>query len=71
MHAMLGQMDSILERTAFFNPSSPAGVKTRLHQLFYRARLDHEEVTLLRGMWSQISWSINDWRGRKRGNNES
>ena len=67
LHAMLGQMDAILERTAFFNPSSPAGVRNKLHQLFYRARPDQEEVALLRGMWTQIAWSINDWRGRKRG----
>jgi tRNA/rRNA methyltransferase len=68
LHAMLGQMDEILERIAFLNPSSPAGVRNKLHQLLGRARPDPEEVTLLRGMWTQIAWSINDWRGRKRGN---
>lgn len=67
MQAMLGQMDAILERTAFLNPRSPAGVRNRLHQLLVRARPDPDEVTLLRGMWTQIAWSINDWRGRKRG----
>lgn len=67
LHAMLGQMDRILERIAFLNPSSPAGVRNKLHQLLNRARPDQEEVALLRGMWTQIAWSINDWRGRKRG----
>ena len=67
LHAMLGQMDAILERIAFLNPSSPAGVRNKLHQLFHRARPDREEVALLRGMWTQLAWSINDWRGRKRG----
>jgi tRNA/rRNA methyltransferase len=71
LQAMLGQMDAILERIAFLNPSSPAGVRNKLHQLLGRARPDQEEVALLRGMWTQIAWSINDWRGRKRGNNES
>lgn len=70
LHAMLGQMDAILERTAFLNPSSPAGVRNKLHQLFVRTRPDQAEVALLRGMWTQIAWSINDWRGRKRGGNE-
>jgi tRNA/rRNA methyltransferase len=70
LHAMLGQMDEILERTAFLNPSSPAGVRNKLHQLLGRARPDQEEVALLRGMWTQIAWSINDWRGRKRGSRE-
>lgn len=67
LHAMLTQMDTILARIAFFNPSSPAGVRNKLHQLLGRARPDQQEVALLRGMWTQIAWSINDWRGRKRG----
>lgn len=67
MHAMLTQMDEILTRTAFYNPSHPEGVRNRLHQLLCRAHPDQEEVTLLRGLWTQIAWSINDWRGRKRG----
>ena len=71
LHAMLGQMDGILERIAFLNPSSPAGVRNKLHQLLVRARPDQEEVALLRGLWTQLAWSINDWRGRKRGNGES
>ena len=71
LHAMLGQMDAILEKIAFLNPSSPAGVRNKLHQLLSRARPDQEEVALLRGMWTQIAWSINDWRGRKRGEGKS
>jgi tRNA/rRNA methyltransferase len=39
----------------------------RLRQILHRARPDREELALLRGMWSQLEWSINDWRGRKRG----
>lgn len=71
LHAMLAQLDDILERIAFLNPSSPAGGRNRLHHLLCRAHPDQEDVALLRGMWTQIAWSINDWRGRKRGNKES
>ena len=67
LQAMLGQLDTILERIAFLNPSSPAGVRNKLHHLLSRARPDQEEVALLRGLWTQIGWSVNDWRGRKRG----
>jgi tRNA/rRNA methyltransferase len=67
VHAMLAQMDTVLERIAFLNPRAPAGARNKLHQLLYRAQPDPEEVALLRGLWSQIGWSINDWRGRKRG----
>jgi tRNA/rRNA methyltransferase len=71
LQAMLGQMDAILERIAFLNPSSPEGVRNKLHQLLSRAHPDREEVALLRGMWTQLAWSINDWRGRKRGDGKS
>ena len=67
VHAMLGQMDTILERIAFLNPSAPEGSRNRLHQLLCRAHPDQDEVALLRGLWTQIAWSVNDWRGRKRG----
>jgi tRNA/rRNA methyltransferase len=71
LQAMLGQMDAILERIACLNPSSPAGVRYKLHQLLGRARPDQVEVALLRGQWSQNAGSIKDWRGRKRGNGAS
>ena len=67
LQAMLAQMDTVLERIAFLNPRAPEGVRNRLRQLLCRAHPDQDEVTLLRGMWTQIAWSINDWRGRKRG----
>ena len=71
VHAMLTQMDTILERIAFLNPSAPEGARNKLHQLLCRAHPDQEEVALLRGLWTQLGWSINDWRGRKRGSTES
>lgn len=67
LHAMFAQLDAILERIAFTNPSRPDAVRNRLRQLLCRAQPDREEVALLRGIWTQIAWSINDWRGRKRG----
>jgi tRNA/rRNA methyltransferase len=67
MEGMFAQMDSILERIAFINPSRPEAVLHRLRQMISRARPDREEIALLRGLWTQLAWSINDWRGRKRG----
>ncbi len=68
VEAMFAQLEGILERIAFANPSRPEAVRNRLRQLLSRARPDRDEVALLRGLWSQLAWSINDWRGRKRGN---
>jgi tRNA/rRNA methyltransferase len=67
LDGMFAQMAAVLERIAFLNPSRPEAALNRLRRLISRARPDRSEVALLRGLWSQLSWSINDWRGRKRG----
>jgi tRNA/rRNA methyltransferase len=67
MEALFGQMEEILTRIAFLNPRHPEGVMNTLRRILHRAGLDARDLALLRGMWSQIGWSIRDWRGRKRG----
>ena len=67
MEALFRQMETVLERIAFLNPRRPEGAMNALRRIFRRADLDQRELSLLRGMWSQIAWSIRDWRGRKRG----
>lgn len=61
------QMEQVLTKIAFLNPSRPAAVMNRLRRMIHRTDIDRQELSLLRGMWSQLQWSINDWRGRKRG----
>jgi|JTFP01.1.fsa_nt_gb tRNA/rRNA methyltransferase len=65
--ALFAQMESVLTRIAFLNPARPAAVMNRLRRMLHQAAIDREDLSLLRGMWTQLSWSINDWRGRKRG----
>lgn len=67
LEALFDQMERVLTRVAFLNPSRPEAVMNRLRRMIHQAALDGEDVLLLRGMWSQLQWSINDWRGRKRG----
>jgi tRNA/rRNA methyltransferase len=67
LDSMFGQMAAVLERIAFLNPSRREARLNKLRRLISRAHPDRNEVALLRGLWSQLSWSINDWRGRKRG----
>jgi tRNA/rRNA methyltransferase len=64
---LFGQMESVLTRIAFLNTKRPENVMTPLRQVFQRAELSRHEIRLLRGIWSQLAWSIRDWRGRKRG----
>lgn len=61
------QMEKVLERIAFLNPHAPERVMNPLRRIFHRADLDRGELSLLRGMLSQIAWSVRDWQGRKRG----
>jgi tRNA/rRNA methyltransferase len=67
LEALFGQMEEVLTRIAFLNPRRPEGVMTTLRRIHHRAGLDDRDLALLRGMWSQIAWSVRDWRGRKRG----
>ena len=67
LDGLFRQMDEVLERIAVINPSKPEAVLTRIRQLTHRAHPDREEVAFLRGIWSQLAESINDWRGKRRG----
>lgn len=67
LEALFAQMEEVLTRIAFLNPARPEGAMHALRQIHRRFSLDRRELALLRGMWSQLAWSIRDWRGRKRG----
>jgi tRNA/rRNA methyltransferase len=67
LEALYAQMEEVLTRIAFLNPARPEGAMHTLRQIHRRAGLDRRELALLRGIWSQLAWSIRDWRGRKRG----
>jgi tRNA/rRNA methyltransferase len=67
IEGLFGQIENVLTRIAFLNPKKPGGVMNSLRQIHQRAGLDRRELQILRGMWSQIAWSIRDWQGRKRG----
>ncbi|HEY7745975.1 MAG TPA: RNA methyltransferase [Desulfuromonadales bacterium] len=67
LEALFRQIEHLLSRIAFLNPAHPEGVMNTLRRLHHRAGLDRRDLAILRGMWSQLEWSVNDWRGRKRG----
>ncbi len=61
------QMESVLNRIGFLNPSRPDAALNRLRQLTARAHPDQGEIALLRALWGKIEDSINDWKGSRRG----
>ena len=71
VEGLFGQIENVLSRIAFLNPKKPEGVMNSLRQIHQRAGLDRRELQMLRGMWSQIAWSVRDWQGRKRGDDSA
>ncbi|KXW55290.1 RNA methyltransferase [Ferrovum sp. PN-J185] len=47
-------LEKVLLHTGFLDPSNPGRLTTRLRRLFARARLEHEEVNILRGMLNAL-----------------
>jgi tRNA/rRNA methyltransferase len=67
LEPLFEQIERVLTRIAFLNPSRPEAVMHRLRAFHHRACLEPSELSLWRGVWTQLAWSINNWRGRKRG----
>jgi len=67
LDGLFAELDDILERIAFSNPSRPEATSYRLRQLIARSHPDANELALLRGLFAQLASSIHDWPGRRRG----
>lgn len=65
LEEMYGQMERTLLRIGYLNPQNPAHLMRSLRRIFARAALDQREVTIVRGMMSQIDWAASEFRGKK------
>lgn len=54
VEAFYGHLEATLEQTGFLNPAHPRKLTQRLRRLFGRARLQVEEVNILRGILSSF-----------------
>jgi tRNA/rRNA methyltransferase len=66
MESMFTQMDSCLQKIGFLNEQNPGHIMRSLRRVFFRSELDSREVSILRGMLTQIDWASNGFDGRKR-----
>jgi tRNA/rRNA methyltransferase len=64
--AFFTHLEATLDRIGFLNPQNPAHIMRYLRRLFFRAGLDSREVSILRGMLSQIDWAAGGFDGRKK-----
>ena len=66
METLFAHFNSTLNRIGFLNEQNPAHMMRSLRRIFFRANLDSREVTVLRGMLTQIDWASSAFDGRKR-----
>lgn len=62
---MYEQMEQVLLKIGFLNPQKPAHLMMTLRRILARAELDSREVTIVRGMMSQIDWASSEFKGKK------
>jgi tRNA/rRNA methyltransferase len=66
METLFAHFDATLNKIGFLNEQNPAHMMRSLRRIFFRADLDSREVTVLRGMLTQIDWASSAFDGRKR-----
>lgn len=66
METLFAHFNATLNKVGFLNEQNPAHMMRSLRRIFFRANLDSREVTVLRGMLTQIDWASSAFDGRKR-----
>lgn len=66
METMFTHLHATLDKIGFLNEQNPEHMMRSLRRIFFRANLDSREVTVLRGMLTQIDWASSAFDGRKR-----
>lgn len=63
LEGFFAHLESSLRRTTFLDPGKPRRVLEKVRRLFGRARLESQEVNILRGMLTAWDEAIDDRRG--------
>jgi tRNA/rRNA methyltransferase len=66
MESFFGHLHACMKKIGFLNEQNPDHIMRSLRRIFFRANLDSREVTVLRGMLTQIDWASSGFDGRKR-----
>ena len=66
METLFGHLHASMKKIGFLNEQNPDHIMRSLRRIFFRANLDSREVTVLRGMLTQIDWASSGFDGRKR-----
>ncbi|WP_265942293.1 RNA methyltransferase [Dechloromonas sp. A34] len=63
VEGFLGHLESVVTDTGFYNPEQPGRLMPKLRRLFSRARLEKDEINILRGVLA--STQVKTGHGRK------
>lgn len=63
VEGFLGHLEAVVTATGFFNPEQPGRLMPKLRRLFSRARLEKDEINILRGVLA--STQVKTGHGRK------
>lgn len=66
METLFEHLYGCMKKIGFLNEQNPDHIMRSLRRIFFRANLDSREVTVLRGMLTQIDWASSAFDGRKR-----
>lgn len=66
METFISHLQASLNKIGFLNEQNPEHIMRTLRRIFFRAELDSREVTVLRGMLTQIDWASSGFDGRKK-----
>jgi tRNA/rRNA methyltransferase len=66
LETMFTHLQTTLEKIGFLNEQNPDHIMRTLRRVFFRAELDSREVTVLRGLLTQVDWASSAFDGRKR-----
>jgi hypothetical protein len=61
---MLGQLRALMRRIGYTDAARETAVLRRYRSLLTRSDPDADEVTLLRGLWYQFAWAVEQVPGR-------
>jgi tRNA/rRNA methyltransferase len=66
MESLFAHLQTTLNKIGYLNEQNPEHMMRTLRRIFFRSNLDSREVTVLRGMLTQIDWASSAFDGRKR-----
>ncbi len=66
LETCFGQMEEVLLKIGFLNPQNPDHIMRSLRRILFRADMDSREVTIVRGMLTQMNWATGDFVGKKK-----